>query len=707
MDSTPSPVSRPMEPPEIPPQTRRYRKEEWEVHRGLIVGLYPMQGMKLRTIKQILEHDHGFILKKKIDDWKIGKNVQSSEMAFIVQKQHKRILARKPTIFRARGQPVDPDKILRWQKGPGKQLQNIGSRGYSAKTTYPVRPSDPVQAVPSTPSDISYSPPSAKSPSPKMMEPERDSSPKSQSITDWSENPSQQQPSLVGNFHGNASNLDPNEPSLDSFISQDSTPYEGRSPSPFTLRPSPAPSPRLSYVSQGNFSSFATHGSSYGSSFDLLGSPSLGLQDHTVHSHQNAHLTTPWNTQETTINQTPGTSAISKKTRYRENEELDLRQRLTSLESRYGLKHPASLDAMSRLANVLQDQGRLGSAEGYYKQVAKSYQATLGEDDIETISAFLDLGMILLSQSQVTSAEKLCRNLYSRASSILSNEHRLKLQILNELGTCRYNLGDIKEAEVLLRDSIDSGRRILMHDDDLLLRPMGTLAKVLVSRGELVEAEKLLLFILEAKRFSWKPVDIIHMHVRSFLGYVYGRKLMFQQSEATLKQVLAEQIRLLGPEHKETLVSQKYLAITIRACGRHDESDTILQDTLQKLEKSLGKRHSETLRCRGDLVKAMNGRSKFTEAENFARELSSLLQEGPAQDNDLMSFISFELGISYEGQGRLDEALVMFEKLLEESACSLGDNHLKTLHLGNNVTKLKQHMERRLVVQPSMDLCWT
>src|SRR4051812_41693673 len=47
MDRTSSPGSGPMEPPEIPPQTRRYRKEEWEVHRGLIVGLYPMQGMKL------------------------------------------------------------------------------------------------------------------------------------------------------------------------------------------------------------------------------------------------------------------------------------------------------------------------------------------------------------------------------------------------------------------------------------------------------------------------------------------------------------------------------------------------------------------------------------------------------------------------------------------------------------------------------------
>lgn len=52
-----------MEAPENLQQTRRYRKEEWEVHRGLIVGLYPMQVMKLRTIKEILEQDFEFIVK--------------------------------------------------------------------------------------------------------------------------------------------------------------------------------------------------------------------------------------------------------------------------------------------------------------------------------------------------------------------------------------------------------------------------------------------------------------------------------------------------------------------------------------------------------------------------------------------------------------------------------------------------------------------
>ena len=67
-------------------------------------------------------------LKKKIDDWKIAKNVQSSEMNFIAHKQYQRTLAKNPTNFRARGQPVKAEKIVRWQKSHGKTVDKLDSR---------------------------------------------------------------------------------------------------------------------------------------------------------------------------------------------------------------------------------------------------------------------------------------------------------------------------------------------------------------------------------------------------------------------------------------------------------------------------------------------------------------------------------------------------------------------------------------------------
>ncbi|KAH9222654.1 hypothetical protein DL95DRAFT_454146 [Leptodontidium sp. 2 PMI_412] len=354
-----------MEPPEIPPQTRRYRKEEWEVHRGLIVGLYPMQGMKLRTIKEILEQDHAFIvnerqLKKKIDDWKIGKNVQSSEMAFIVHKQHQRTLARKPTVFRARGQPVDPEKISRWQKGPGKSIEMNGS------------------PVPSTPSDISYSPPSAKSPSPRVMDTAADpNQTASNSMTNWSSNTSQQHQPLFGNVDGDVPICNANEASLDALMAHEYSPFEGRSPPPFTPRPSPSPS--ISSAQLRNVSGFTIESIFPAQSLSPAETSSPGPRDLIPLTQESMRSPLPadWSLQGNNIHQAPSTSSSPSKTRYREKEELDLRQRLENFELQHGPSHPASLDTMSRLANVLQDQGRLRSAEVYFRRVAESWLANL------------------------------------------------------------------------------------------------------------------------------------------------------------------------------------------------------------------------------------------------------------------------------------------------------------------------------------------
>lgn len=52
-----------MEPPRIPQQTRRYRKDEWDVHRDRIANMYPIPGVTLKAIKSMLEEDHSFVVK--------------------------------------------------------------------------------------------------------------------------------------------------------------------------------------------------------------------------------------------------------------------------------------------------------------------------------------------------------------------------------------------------------------------------------------------------------------------------------------------------------------------------------------------------------------------------------------------------------------------------------------------------------------------
>jgi hypothetical protein len=60
-------ASSPMFPPEFPAQkleTRRYSKEEWNLQRPIIEGMYPLKGMTLRVLQIFWSRSVDFTLRK-------------------------------------------------------------------------------------------------------------------------------------------------------------------------------------------------------------------------------------------------------------------------------------------------------------------------------------------------------------------------------------------------------------------------------------------------------------------------------------------------------------------------------------------------------------------------------------------------------------------------------------------------------------------
>ncbi|PVH72122.1 TPR-like protein [Cadophora sp. DSE1049] len=512
-----------MDPPKIPQPTRRYKNEEWEVHRGLIVGMYPMQGMKLKAIKEMLEQEHNFIvnerqLKKKIEDWKIAKNVQSSEMEFIVRKQKQRTMTRTSTHFRVRGQPVEPGKISRWQKRSGNSSIVTNSR---------------------------------EAPSPQMMvmgyHPNLSSG---SSMMKWSPNMNEEHHSSLQPMILDATPAVSTDTSLNVITDSEFSSFEGQSPAPFTPISSP-----------------------YRDMLSAVSTTSLPLD----------------------INVSDKSHAAPRKTRYREAEELDLRQRLDQLESKYGSNHPATLDTMFRLSGVLRDQGRLRSAEQYNKQVAELFQATFGEDDLRTIEAFHNLAIVLHFQSNLVPAERLCQRLSRKVMKLAQGSENINT-----------------------------------------------------------------------------------MSTQSSLAFIYANLGRLQESESLLRQVFADQTRVLGAEHREAVKTQTNLAYVLNFQERYEESEQLLQSAIQKSEKTLGEKHIDTLRYRGNLVETFVAQRKFEKAVANAKEVLAIATEAIGGYQEVCFRALGHLGISYRAQGRLEKALEMFRLASEGSARMLGDDHLIT-----------------------------
>lgn len=207
----------------------------------------------------------------------------------------------------------------------------------------------------------------------------------------------------------------------------------------------------------------------------------------------------------------PSRSKFLRQKRYREEEEFELEERLDQFRLRYGSSHPATLDTMSRLGQIFQEQDRLHNAESSFKEVAESCRHKFGEDNLRTIEAFLSLATILLEQSNLAPAERLCRRLQTKVSSLRPPQHVLNLGIKNELEKCLYQLGRVQEAEEIHAESVRLGRNILEPDDDLLLWPMEILAGLLEQRGDFAEAKRLLLAILDTRGGEGSRKDLSNL----------------------------------------------------------------------------------------------------------------------------------------------------------------------------------------------------
>jgi hypothetical protein len=107
-----------------------------------------------------------------------------------------------------------------------------------------------------------------------------------------------------------------------------------------------------------------------------------------------------------------------------------------------------------------------------------------------------------------------------------------------------------------------------------------------------------------------------HFHQRGFCRVTLAGALdapgKLLEPEAQCRAVLAEQERLLGPEHPDTLGIRHNLAGTLLTQGKHAEAEGIFRQAIPFFERVLGPEHPDTQQARASLASALNAQGKLT-----------------------------------------------------------------------------------------------
>ena len=172
---------------------------------------------------------------------------------------------------------------------------------------------------------------------------------------------------------------------------------------------------------------------------------------------------------------------------------------------------------------------------------------------------------------------------------------------------------------------------------------------------------------------------------RNNLAGAYKDVGRFGEAIELYKRVLADQERILAPDHPDTLTARNNLAVAYRYVGRFGEAIELFERVLADRVRVLGPDHPDTLTTRHNLAFAYHSAGHFDEAiELYERVLADRVRVlGPDHPDTLTT--RHNLAVAYHSAGHFDEAIELHERVLAEQERVLGPDHPDTLTTRHNL----------------------
>jgi len=163
------------------------------------------------------------------------------------------------------------------------------------------------------------------------------------------------------------------------------------------------------------------------------------------------------------------------------------------------------------------------------------------------------------------------------------------------------------------------------------------------------------------------------------MGLVY-RSLGLSKTAAPLLSRAADlRVRLLGPEHPDTLRARSWQFWTYDAEGRYEEARQFLLPLLESQRRVLGEEHPDTLETINSLGVAYERLERPEEAGRYYQQsLEGRLRVLPKDHPDIIWSMN-NLASNLEDRGKLEEAAMQFHSVAEVRRRVLGEDHPNTL----------------------------
>ncbi|WP_218929194.1 tetratricopeptide repeat protein, partial [Actinomyces bowdenii] len=175
------------------------------------------------------------------------------------------------------------------------------------------------------------------------------------------------------------------------------------------------------------------------------------------------------------------------------------------------------------------------------------------------------------------------------------------------------------------------------------------------------------------------------LDARMDLAYAYLAVGRLGEAVTLFEQVLADRVRVLGPDHPSTLVSRNNLAGAYVPVGDLKRAVPLYEQTLADRERVLGADHPDTLVSRNNLAGAYESVGDLGRAIPLYEQTLADCERVLGADHPDTLVSRNNLAGAYRSVGDLGRAVPLYEQTLADRQRVLGADHPSTLVSRNNL----------------------
>ncbi|MBL0926830.1 MAG: tetratricopeptide repeat protein [Phycisphaerales bacterium] len=354
--------------------------------------------------------------------------------------------------------------------------------------------------------------------------------------------------------------------------------------------------------------------------------------------------------------------------RYLTGEPVQAAPPSTAYRLRKFLRRHRALAAAVGLVSAALLLGIVGTTAGLVSANRQRALATERLAEAEATVKFLD-DMLGAADPMAKGKDVTVRSLLEEASKSIGTQYRdrpLVAARLNATMARTYlGLGLFEPAERHARDAYETRLKLLGRDDEQTCRALNVLASVLVRTEQSAKAEPVLISAAADHTRLFGRTHPITLQTLDALGMLYQSQNRDAETATIAAEVLAARRVSPGPSDPDTVSAMVMLATAYAGLGRVEESDGLFEEAIASRARELGEDHPLTLGMRANFAWAL-----YWTATSVEGRSSEWVNE------------------------RIERSRVINERMLEDRARVLGEDHPDTLASMNNLAIVYNKLRR-------------